>query len=91
MSVSCECSVLSEPIPRPEDSNRLWSVIVCDLETPSTKRLWSALGCFSRERENIWISYKPLIFGPTQLGLFIQEQLPVSVVTDSHQAVNTMF
>ena len=39
MSVCCECCVLSgrdlcdEPITRPEDSYRLWCVVVCDLET----------------------------------------------------------
>jgi hypothetical protein len=39
MSVCCECRVLSgrglcdELITRPEESYRLWRVIVCDLET----------------------------------------------------------
>jgi hypothetical protein len=39
MSVSFECCVLSgggfcdELITRPEESNRLWCVVVCDLET----------------------------------------------------------
>ena len=39
MSVCCECSVLlgrglcGEPIFHPEDSYRLWCVVVCDLET----------------------------------------------------------
>jgi hypothetical protein len=39
ISVSCECCVLSgrglcdRLIPRPEESYRLWNVIVCDLET----------------------------------------------------------
>jgi len=38
MSVCCECCVLSgrglcdELITRPEESYRLWSVVVCDLE-----------------------------------------------------------
>jgi len=38
MSVSCECCVLSgrglcdELITRPEESYRLWYVVVCDLE-----------------------------------------------------------
>jgi hypothetical protein len=38
MSVSCECCVLSgrglcdELITRPEESYRLWHVVVCDLE-----------------------------------------------------------
>jgi len=39
MSVCCECCVLSGiglndgPITRPEESYRLWDVVVCDLET----------------------------------------------------------
>jgi len=39
MSVCCECCVLSgrvlcdELITRPEESYRLWFVVVCDLET----------------------------------------------------------
>ena len=51
MSVCCECCVLSgkglcdEPIARPEESNRLWCVILCDLETSRIRRPWSALGC----------------------------------------------
>jgi hypothetical protein len=38
MDVCCECCVLSgrglcdEPITRPEESYRLWCVVVCDLE-----------------------------------------------------------
>ena len=40
MSVCCECCVLSgrglcdELITGPEESYRLWCVVVCDLETP---------------------------------------------------------
>ena len=39
MSVCCECCVLSDrglyfgPITLPEESYRLWCVVVCDLET----------------------------------------------------------
>jgi hypothetical protein len=44
MSVSCECCVLQGrglcdgPIPRPEESNRLWCVIVCDAEISRIRR-----------------------------------------------------
>jgi hypothetical protein len=31
---------------RPEESYRLWCVIVSDLETSRMKRLWAALGCY---------------------------------------------
>ena len=47
--VCCECCVLSgrglcdKLITRPEESYRLWCVVVCDLET-SRMRPWSALG-----------------------------------------------
>jgi len=51
MFVCCECCVLSgrglcdELITRPEESYRLWRVVVCDLETSRMRRPWPALGC----------------------------------------------
>jgi hypothetical protein len=56
MSVCCECCVLSGrgscdgPIPRPEESYRLWCAIVCDLSTSSMRRPWPALGCSARNK-----------------------------------------
>ena len=50
MSVCCECCVLSGRglcdglITRPEESYRLWCVVVCDLETSRMKGPWPALG-----------------------------------------------
>ena len=50
MSVCCECCVLSgrclcdELITRPEESYRLWYVVMCDLETSRMRRPWPALG-----------------------------------------------
>ena len=50
MFVCCECCVLSgrslcdELITRPEESYRLWCVVVCDLETSSMRRPWPAFG-----------------------------------------------
>jgi len=50
MSFCCDCSVLSGrvlcdgQIIRPEESNRLWCVVVCDLETSRMTRPWPALG-----------------------------------------------
>jgi len=50
MFVCCECSVLSgrglcdELITRPEESYRLWRVVVCDQERPKTRRLKSSTG-----------------------------------------------
>ena len=48
--VCCECRVLSgrglcdELITRPEESYRLWCVVVCDLEASRMRRSWPALG-----------------------------------------------
>ena len=50
MFVCCECCVLSgrglcdELITRPEESYRLWWVVVCDLETSRMRRPWPTLG-----------------------------------------------
>jgi len=50
MFVCCECCVLSrrdlcdELITHPEESYRLWFVVVCDLETLRMRRPWPALG-----------------------------------------------
>jgi hypothetical protein len=42
LSGRCLCD---GPIPRPEESYRLWCITVCDLETSRMRRPWSALGC----------------------------------------------
>ena len=48
--VCCDCCVLSgrglcdELITRPEESYRLWCVVVCDLETSRMRRPWPAWG-----------------------------------------------
>jgi len=50
MFVCCECCVLSGRglcdglITRPEESYRLWGVVVCDQETSNTRRLNPATG-----------------------------------------------
>jgi hypothetical protein len=50
MFVCRECCVLSgrgpldKLITRPEESYRLWWVIVCDLETSRMRKPWPALG-----------------------------------------------
>ena len=50
MSVCCDCCLLSgrglrdELITRPEESYRLWRVVVCDLETSKIRRLKPATG-----------------------------------------------
>ena len=53
MDVCRECYVLSgsglcvELITRPEESYRLWCVVVCDLETSIMRRPWPTGGFFS--------------------------------------------
>jgi len=56
MFVWCECCVLSgrglsdEVITRPEESYRLWCVLVCDLET-SRMRPWPTGGCRAKNKQ----------------------------------------
>jgi len=65
MFVCCECCVLSGSglcdglITRPEESYRLWRVVVCDQETSKTRRLKPAtgaventMGCNAKEINN---------------------------------------
>ena len=41
-------------ISRPEESYRLWCVVVCDLETPRMRRTWPALGrSATRKKKNL--------------------------------------
>jgi hypothetical protein len=59
MSACCGCCVLSgrglcdELITRPEDSYRLWCLVVCDLETSSMRRPWPTGGC-KKKKKNIY-------------------------------------
>jgi len=52
-----ECCVLSgrglcgELITRPEESYRLWCVVVCDLETFRMRRPWPTGGCGAKNKE----------------------------------------
>ena len=62
MFVSCKCCVLSgrglcdELITRPEESYRLWYVVVCDLETSRMRRPWPTLGRSATEKKNMVIN-----------------------------------
>jgi hypothetical protein len=57
--VCCGCCVLSgrglcyELITRPEESYRLWCVVVCDLETSTMRRPLPALGRSATEKKNL--------------------------------------
>jgi len=57
MSACCECCVLSGRglcdglITRPEESYRLWCVVVCDLETSWMRRPWPNRGWCAKRKE----------------------------------------
>jgi len=92
MFVCCECSGLSGRglcdglITRPEESYRLWCVVVCDLETSRMRRPWPALGRSATEKKfvhhrTIQINHQPnatifqfiiltFIYSSTCFGLF---------------------
>jgi hypothetical protein len=64
MFVCCECHVLSgtglcdELITHPEESYRLWCVVVCDLETSIMRRPWPALGRRATAKNYSALSWK---------------------------------
>ena len=64
MSVSCECCVLSGRglcnglITHPEESYRLWCVVVCDLETSRMRRPWPTGGCCAKRRRIMQLNDK---------------------------------
>ena len=59
MVVGSECCVLSGIglcdglITRPEESNRMCCVVVCDLETSRFRRLWPALGRSATRKKDL--------------------------------------
>ena len=61
MSVCCQCCVLSGRglcdglITRPEESYRLWCVVVCGLETSRMRRPWPAWGRSATEKKTFII------------------------------------
>jgi hypothetical protein len=46
--VSSRTVLCDGPIPRPDESYRLWCVTVCDLEVSGMRQPQSALGCCPR-------------------------------------------
>jgi len=71
MFVCCECCVLSgrglcnELITRPEESYRLWCVVVCDLETSWMRRPWPTGGCCAKKNKRKDRPYlKPFLWKP---------------------------
>ena len=61
MFICCECCVFSgsglcdELITRPEESYRLWCVVVCDLETWWMRRPWPTGGCHAANRKYLFV------------------------------------
>jgi len=59
MFFCCECCVLSGRglcdglITRPEESYRLWRVVVCDLETSKMRRLKPATGLWKNKTKRV--------------------------------------
>jgi hypothetical protein len=59
MSTSCECCVLSgrglcdEVITRPEESYRLWCVVVCDLENLKNEKAMTCVGSQSHRKNKL--------------------------------------
>jgi len=74
MSVCCDCCVLSgrclcdELITRPEESYRLWCVVVYDLETSGMRRPWPTGGLL-RQKQKTKICL-PLL--PLAMDLYLQ-------------------
>ena len=62
MFVCCECCVLSGRglgdglITRPDESYRLWRVVVCDLEVSNTRRLKPATGLKKYDHSGLFVS-----------------------------------
>ena len=65
MFVYCDCCVLSgmglcdELIARPEESYRMWCVVVCDLETSRMRRPCSTLGRSATHKKK-WDTKRPI-------------------------------
>jgi len=90
MSVCCECFVLSgrglcdELITRPEESYRLWCVVVCDLETSWMRSPWPT-GGLSRPKTNKqtsslrgWVDSTAGLNGLQKAMLVIESLIPRS-------------
>jgi hypothetical protein len=66
MVVRYECCVLSgrclcvELITRPEESYRLWCVVMCNLETSRKMRPWPTGGCRAKKRTELRVSPQSL-------------------------------
>ena len=82
--VCCECCVLSgrglcdEVITRPEESYRLWCVVVCDLEI-SRMRSWPTGGCRAKEKYKRVVIFLNILAYPQ--GGFQQRKIQQGLLT----------
>ena len=74
MSVSCECCVLSgrglcdQPITRPEESYRLWSVFMCDLRNIMNQEALAHWGLLCKKKKLTSVTKgDPLVSCRTQI------------------------
>ena len=73
MPVCCECYVLSgrgrcdKPISWPEESYRVWCVVVCDLETSWMRRPWPTGGCCAKIRRKNYNDYSTKLNSSSRL------------------------
>jgi hypothetical protein len=81
MFVCCKCCVLSgrglcdELITRPEESFRLWCVVVCDLETSRMRRPWPVLGRSDTANKKHYLIY---------VGRYTSVSILIDIIYSSH-------
>ena len=94
MDVCCECCVLSgrglfdELITRPEESYRLWCIVVCDLETSRMRRPWPALGRSATDKY-IYISNMLVLLHIWRWRIVIYTSVCVRVCVYTHTHTHT--
>jgi len=84
MFVCCECCVLSgrglcyEPITRPEESYRLWCVVVCDLENFMNEEAMARVGP-RRQKKKFCLTQRYIsnAFNATVLNYWINKAMHV--------------
>jgi len=85
MFVCCECYVLSdrglcdELITLPEESYRLWCIVVCDLETSKMRRPWPTLGRSATENKQNKGASTPDVRCQEQWFFFVSSANPLTL------------
>jgi len=92
MFVCCECCVLSgrgicdELITRPEESYRMWCVVVRDLETSRKRRLWTTGGCRAKNRTKTELVFGLFLIQDT-VGVYVM--LPCLSMLHYQESIST--